>query len=122
MPMSKTALFRKLVTAPEILQIPMCYDAASAKALEQTGIKAISAAGYGLSGSLLGMPDIGFLTAHEMVRRLPRQDFQTSKAGRSADPAADKSDQPQDREGPRFDHIALAPWPRRRGDRMISPP
>ncbi len=65
--MKKTTLFRKLIQDPEILLLPCCHDGLSARVLEQSGFKAIAAAGYGLSGSLLGMPDIGVLTASEMI-------------------------------------------------------
>ncbi len=47
--------------------MPCCHDGVSARILEQAGFKAIAAAGYGLAGSLLGMPDIGVLTASEMI-------------------------------------------------------
>jgi 2,3-dimethylmalate lyase len=63
----KTRAFRNLIHAPEILQMPCCHDGLSAKVLEQAGFKAIAAAGYGLSGSLLGMPDIAVLTGSEMI-------------------------------------------------------
>lgn len=65
--MKKTTLFRKLINDPQILQLPCCHDGLSAKVLEQAGFKAIAAAGYGLSGSLLGMPDMGLLTGSEMI-------------------------------------------------------
>src|SRR5512141_1486580 len=65
--MKKTTEFRGLIHGEEILQLPCCYDGLSAKILEQAGFKAIAAAGYGLAGSLLGMPDIGVLTGSEMV-------------------------------------------------------
>lgn len=65
--MKKTTLFRQLIHAPEILQLPACYDGISAKVLEQAGFKAISAAGYGTAGSMLGFPDIGLATATEMI-------------------------------------------------------
>jgi methylisocitrate lyase len=65
--MKKTTLFRKLISDPKILLLPCCHDGLSAKALEQAGFEAISAAGYGLAGSLLGMPDIALLTASEMI-------------------------------------------------------
>ena len=59
--MRRTTRFRQLLAAPEILQMPCCHDALSARVLEQAGFEAIAAAGFGLSGSLLGMPDIGLL-------------------------------------------------------------
>ena len=65
--MKKTSIFKNLLHDPEILQLPCCHDGLSAKVLEQAGFKAISAAGYGLSGSLLGMPDISVLMGSEMI-------------------------------------------------------
>ncbi len=65
--MKHTTLFRKLIHDPEILLLPCCHDALSAKILEKAGFKAIAAAGYGLAGSLLGMPDIAVLTGSEMI-------------------------------------------------------
>ncbi len=65
--MRKTTLFRKLIHDPEILLLPCCHDALSAKIIEKAGFKAVAAAGYGLAGSLLGMPDIAVLTGTEMI-------------------------------------------------------
>lgn len=65
--MKKTTIFRNLIHDSEILQLPCCHDGLSAKVLEQAGFKAISAAGYGLAGSLLGMPDISVLMGSEMI-------------------------------------------------------
>jgi carboxyvinyl-carboxyphosphonate phosphorylmutase len=65
--MTKAKRFRELIQAPESLQMPCCHDGLSARVLEQAGFKAIAAAGYGLSGSLLGMPDIAVLTGSEMI-------------------------------------------------------
>jgi len=62
-----TTLFRQLIHAPEILQLPCCHDALTARVLQQAGFKAISAAGYGTAGSQLGFPDIGLATATEMI-------------------------------------------------------
>ena len=65
--MRKTTLFKNLIRSGEILQMPCCHDGLSARVLEQAGFKAIAAAGFGLSGSLLGMPDFGVLTGPEMI-------------------------------------------------------
>ena len=65
--MKKTTIFRNLIHDSEILQLPCCHDGLSARVLEQAGFKAIGAAGYGLSGSLLGMPDISVLLGSEMI-------------------------------------------------------
>lgn len=70
--MRRTTRFRQLLAAPEILQMPCCHDALSARVLEQAGFEAIAAAGFGLSGSLLGMPDIGLLEGQELIRQYER--------------------------------------------------
>lgn len=65
--MTPSQRFRDLVAAPDILQLPACHDGLSARVIEQAGFQAIAAAGFGLSGSLLGMPDIGLLSGREMI-------------------------------------------------------
>ncbi|EFL49457.1 isocitrate lyase and phosphorylmutase [Solidesulfovibrio fructosivorans JJ]] len=65
--MRKTTRFRDLLHAPEILMLPVAHDALSALAIAQAGFSAMSVAGYGSAGSLLGLPDIGLLTATEML-------------------------------------------------------
>ena len=67
--MKQTTKFKELIHAPEVLMMPCCHDGLSAKVLEQAGFKAICAAGYGTSGSLLGKPDIGLLSGMESVRQ-----------------------------------------------------
>ena len=70
--MRRTSHFRQLLQAPEILQMPCCHDALSARVLEQAGFEAIAAAGFGLSGSLLGLPDIGLLEGQELISQYAR--------------------------------------------------
>ena len=70
--MRRTTRFRQLLAAPEILSMPCCHDALSARVLEQAGFEAIAAAGFGLSGSLLGMPDIGLLEGQELITQYGR--------------------------------------------------
>ena len=48
------------------LFIPGCYNAMSARVLDQVGFPAIYMTGYGTSLSLLGMPDAGLATMTEM--------------------------------------------------------
>ncbi|MCP4177966.1 MAG: oxaloacetate decarboxylase [bacterium] len=67
--MSKCRQFRNLVDNPEILLMPCCYDSLSAKVFESVGFKAIGAAGYGVTGSCLGKPDIGLLSGMELINQ-----------------------------------------------------
>ena len=46
-----------------------CYDALSAKILQQAGHQAALVSGAAVSATQLGEPDLGLLTAPEMVRR-----------------------------------------------------
>jgi len=64
--MRKTTRFRELVNAPEILMLPVAHDALAALAIVQAGFSALSVAGYGTAGSVLGLPDIGVLSSTEM--------------------------------------------------------
>lgn len=65
--MRKTSLFKKLIHAPEILTLPVAYDGISILAIAQAGFKATCIAGYGSSGSVLGLPDIGLISSTEML-------------------------------------------------------
>jgi len=67
--MKKTTQFKQLINNPEILVLPSCHDGLSAKVLEQADFKAVCAAGFGISASLLGKPDIGLLSGMEAVRQ-----------------------------------------------------
>lgn len=67
--MSKQKLFKSLINSNDILLLPCCHDGISAKILENAGFKAIAAAGFGTTGSLLGKPDIGLLNGMELVNQ-----------------------------------------------------
>lgn len=51
------------------LMAPGVYDGLSARLAAQAGFEAVYMTGFGVSGSALGMPDIGLLTATEMADR-----------------------------------------------------
>lgn len=70
--MSKVARFRQLLENPDILVLPGAYDCLSAKLAEQVGFEAVFTSGFGISGSTLGLPDYGFLTATEMLYSVGR--------------------------------------------------
>ncbi len=58
---SPGARLRSAVEAPEITVMPGAYDALSAMLVEQSGFPAVFTSGFGLSASILGLPDMGFL-------------------------------------------------------------
>lgn len=59
--------FKQLVRSGTILQAPSVYDCLSAKIAEQSGFQAVHMGGSASSASVLGMPDLGFMTLTEMV-------------------------------------------------------
>src|SRR2546423_5855946 len=63
--MRTTTKLRQLLKSTPLV-VPGCYDAMSAKVLEQAGFPAVYMTGYGTSRALLGMPDAGFATRTEM--------------------------------------------------------
>lgn len=65
--MRKTTKLRELIDRAEILSAPGAYDAFSAKMVEKVGFEAVYMSGFGVAASVLGMPDIGFVTMTEMV-------------------------------------------------------
>jgi 2-methylisocitrate lyase-like PEP mutase family enzyme len=58
---------RALIAKGPTLYVPGCYNAMSARVLEDAGFEAIYMTGYGTSLSLTGLPDVGLATMSEMV-------------------------------------------------------
>lgn len=67
---SQNDMFQKLVKSDDILVIPGCYDALSAKILEKQGFNAVYMSGAGVSNTKLGLADLGLTTYTEMVDRI----------------------------------------------------
>jgi methylisocitrate lyase len=65
--MTKAEKLRSCLEGPEILLLPGIYDCIGAKLVEQLDFEVVFTSGYGISGSVLGRPDFGFLTATEML-------------------------------------------------------
>src|SRR2546427_9040884 len=63
--MRTTTKLRQLLKSTPLV-VPGCYDAMSAKVLEQAGFPAVYMTGYGTSLALLGIPDAGLATMTEM--------------------------------------------------------
>jgi methylisocitrate lyase len=64
--MSGTTLRWRLSAAESVL-MPGVWDALSARIAEQAGFGTVFLSGYAVSGTLLGMPDYGYLTQTEMA-------------------------------------------------------
>lgn len=63
----QTTRLRELLKAGPTLFVPGCFNAMSARVLEDAGFPAIYMSGYGTSLSLTGLPDAGLVTLTEMV-------------------------------------------------------
>jgi len=63
----KTAVLRQLLREEEIFLAPGCFNAVSARLVEQAGFKAIYVSGAAVAGNFLGYPDIGLTTMNEML-------------------------------------------------------
>ena len=56
--------------AQGVLIAPGAYDALTARIAVQAGAEAVYMTGFGVAGSLLGVPDIGIVSATEMIERV----------------------------------------------------
>lgn len=66
-PARPTTRLRALIEAHRPLIVPGCFNAMSARILEDAGFPALYMSGYGTSLNLLGLPDAGLATLTEMA-------------------------------------------------------
>jgi len=62
--------FDALLKEPGILILPGAHDALSARIAVQAGAKAVYMTGFGVAGASFGVPDIGLVTAEQMIERV----------------------------------------------------
>lgn len=67
-----TTRLRELIARPGCVIAPGAYDALSARMIARAGFEACYMTGYGTSVTRLGMPDVGLLTASEMLDNTSR--------------------------------------------------
>src|SRR3989441_5322343 len=70
------ARIRQLLAQPGIIRSLGAHDVFTALIVEQAGFETVFIGGFGTSASLLGLPDVGFLTLTEMadaVRRMAQR-------------------------------------------------
>ncbi|TKK90440.1 isocitrate lyase/PEP mutase family protein [Herbidospora galbida] len=65
-----TTRLRELLAAPEILVAPGAYDGTGARLVRELGFRAIYLSGFQTSASVLGQPDVGYLTSTQMEARV----------------------------------------------------
>lgn len=64
-----TDLLRKRLARPDILLIPGCHDAISARLIESAGFEAGFMSGFAVSAARLGLPDTGLISYGEMLEQ-----------------------------------------------------
>ncbi|GBC97749.1 2,3-dimethylmalate lyase [bacterium HR17] len=75
-PQRKNARLRELLAQPGIIRSFGAHDVFTALLVERAGFETVFIGGFGTSASLLGLPDLNFLTLTEMadaVRRMARR-------------------------------------------------
>jgi methylisocitrate lyase len=59
-----------MLEGPDIVVLPGAYDALSARLAQRAGFGAMFTTGFGFSAATLGAPDIGLMTASEILERV----------------------------------------------------
>jgi hypothetical protein len=60
--MATTGQLRKLLNAPGLIRSLGAHDVLTARLIEAAGLETVFLGGFGTSASLLGLPDVGFIT------------------------------------------------------------
>ena len=68
--MSKAERFRQLLNGPDVLLMPCCFDALSAKLVAEAGYPTSFMSGFGVAATRLGLPDTGLISFAEMRDQL----------------------------------------------------
>jgi len=58
---------RALLEAPQVVRAPGCYDALSARVLEEAGFGAVFLGGFSVAAARLALPDAGLMSYAEMI-------------------------------------------------------
>jgi len=64
--------FRELLQQPRLIKSMGAHDVFSALIMEQAGLEVVFLGGFGVSASLLGLPDLNFLTMSQMADAIQR--------------------------------------------------
>lgn len=74
--MTTTRRLRELLKEPGVIRSLGAHDVFTARLIELAGLETVFLGGFGTSASLLGLPDVGFITMTEMadaVRRMAQR-------------------------------------------------
>lgn len=69
---SPGARLRALLRRPDVLVVPGCADALTARIAVSVGFECVYATGAGIANALLGQPDVGLTTMTEVVGQVER--------------------------------------------------
>jgi 2-methylisocitrate lyase-like PEP mutase family enzyme len=64
---SKAQKLRDILNAPQCVTLPSCFDALSAKMIEQAGFGGMFMSGFAVSAARIGEPDLGLISYAEML-------------------------------------------------------
>jgi len=64
---NKTKVLRNLLSSDDFLLLPGCFNALSARLVEQAGFPAVYISGASVAGNFLGYPDIGLASMAEVL-------------------------------------------------------
>ena len=70
--MQATRRLRELLRQPGVIRSLGAHDVFTARLIEQAGLETVFLGGFGTSASLLGLPDVGFITLTEMADAVRR--------------------------------------------------
>jgi 2-methylisocitrate lyase-like PEP mutase family enzyme len=70
--MTTTRQLRKLLQSPAIIRSLGAHDVFTARLIEAAGLETVFIGGFGVSASVLGLPDVGLLTLTEMAEAVRR--------------------------------------------------
>ena len=77
-PTSPTRQFRELLNKPGVIRSLGAHDVFTARLIEAAGLETVFIGGFGTSASMLGLPDVGFLTLTEMADAVRRMALRVS--------------------------------------------
>jgi 2-methylisocitrate lyase-like PEP mutase family enzyme len=76
--MAMTGQLRRLLNGPGVIRSLGAHDVFTARLVEAAGLETVFLGGFGASASLLGLPDVGFITLSEMADALRRMALRVS--------------------------------------------
>jgi 2-methylisocitrate lyase-like PEP mutase family enzyme len=76
--MATTRQLRQLLNGPGVIRSLGAHDVFTARLIEAAGLETVFLGGFGTSASLLGLPDVGFITLTEMADAVRRMALRVS--------------------------------------------